>query len=784
MRDAEEYEDEIEDWDQTWTAILRSLAEPEAKKGTEKKGTGEMSESVNVKLIKFMQEDLKLRHSKRSNKITVEINGLQRQCKDVDEVAGLICCNTNIYKNNSNWQLFKAEVQRNLGEGEDFSEKLPGIIRVSISALLSAKTAAASRISGNVEASDFNSFVKELSKLPKNGFSDIDRTILKRFGYCPADTCIYIRKNGRLSLAGKYELLKRDPTQAGICICDVIKEEIGDEWNEGVPMEIDEYVAKCLNSVTALRHMIIAGVKAQIDGGKSFEEVEVETDFGKFIPSKMSYPDDLNALENAAHKFCLDVLWKNVPCSLFTSKIIVLKAMFNTHELPNPDGAPRKDNVFAEYTYDVVRSGSALTAAAYLSNIFNVYAEKIKYDPAFVIREVPRTYADGDDGEALFRYDGDCLKESLRGIGCYKELEDCQNLSLLKSWMNEDEFRLAMAWAYAAVHPCTVKSNIALLLWTGGGTGKSSFVAMVKYAMMLASGGREEDLYFEIKGDKFVKDDRNWMPDGQIGLPKAALVNIDEATTECIETYKNFSGSADKNRLSLRLNYENAVDYDVKGKFIFTTNKGLQLTSDDGSLQRRVAVIKHQGVQNVIGAKPMSNEEIVLEYKRQIPVMLSLGKKALAEISELGYDSLDAYAMKRTEINRNLRESTSASANTEAYAQIWAKLEELLGRYRCSDGSFRLRGNALKKLYEQVCAENGEDYKWFGNFKKFILEHPAMFTGENAKKQARKFISWDADNEKFELIDYNGHCIYCLYPLIAQGQPQGQPEGQPDPFDE
>ena len=736
-----------------------------------------MSEKVNEKLIRFMQEDLKLRHSKRSNKITVEINGLQRQCKDVDAVADLIFCNTNIYKNNSNWQMFKSEVQGSLGEGEDFYEKLPGIIRDSVTALLSAKTAAAVRISGNVEASAFNSFVKELSELPKNGFSAIDRTIMKRFGYCPADTCIYIKKNGRLTLIGKLESLKRDPTQPEIC--QAVKEEIGAEWNEGVPMKIDEYVAMCLDSVTKLRHRIIAGVKAQIDGGKSFEEAEVETDFGKFIPSKMSYSDDLNALENAAHNFCIDVLWRNAPCSLFTSKFIVLKAVFNTYELSNPDGAPRKVNEFAKYTYDVVRSGSALTEAAYLGNIFNVYAAELKGDDAFVIRDVPRTYADGD-GEALFRYDEACLKESLRGIGCYKKPEECQNLSLLKSWMSEDEFRLAMAWAYAAVHPCTVKSNIALLLWTGGGTGKSSFVAMVKYAMMLASGGREEDLYFEIKGDKFIKDDRNWMPDGQIGLPKAALINIDEATTECIETYKNFSGSADKNRLSLRLNYENAVDYDVKGKFIFTTNKGLQLTSDDGSLLRRVAVIKHQGVQNVIGAQPKTNEEIVLEYKRQIPMMLNLGKRALAEISELGYDSLDAYAMKCPEINKNLRESTSASANTEAYAQIWAKLEEGMGSYRHVDGSFRLRGNALKKLYEQVCAENGEDFKWFGNFKRFILEHPAMFTRECVKKQTRRFINWNADKEDFECLDENYNCIYFLYPLIAQEQPQGPP----DPFDE
>ena len=260
----------------------RDFSEAPIDERKEKKGTEKMNEKVNEKLIRFMQEDLKLRHSKRSNKITVEINGLQRQCKDVDEAAALISGNANIYKNNSNWQMFKSEVQSNLGEGEDLLEKLPEIIRVSITALLSAKTTAALKISGGVEASAFNSFVKELSELPKNGFNAIDKTIMKRFRYCPADTCIYIKKNGRLSLIGKLESLKRDPTQAEICMA--IKEEIGAEWNEGVPMKIDEYVAKCLSAVTELRHRIIASVRAQIDGGKSFEEAEVETEFGEFTP--------------------------------------------------------------------------------------------------------------------------------------------------------------------------------------------------------------------------------------------------------------------------------------------------------------------------------------------------------------------------------------------------------------------------------------------------------------------------------------------------------------------
>ena len=146
---------------------------------------------------------------------------------------------------------------------------------------------------------------------------------------------------------------------------------------------------------------------------------------------------------------------------------------------------------------------------------------------------------------------------------------------LFKSWMNPSEFKFAMAWAYAAIHPVTIPSNIALLLWTGGGTGKSSFVAMIKEAMKMVTNAKDNEIYFEIKGNKFDEDPRNWIPDGELGVEKAALINIDEATTESINLYKNFSGSAAGNKLNIRRNYENARSVDIYGKFIFTTNQQL-----------------------------------------------------------------------------------------------------------------------------------------------------------------------------------------------------------------
>ena len=304
---------------------------------------------------------------------------------------------------------------------------------------------------------------------------------------------------------------------------------------------------------------------------------------------------------------------------------------------------------------------------------------------------------------------------------------------------------------------------------------------MIKYAMTMASDAREEDLYFEIKGDKFTSDDKNWIPEGQIGLPKAALINVDEATTACIEMYKNFSGSVDKNILTMRGLYENAISYDVRGKFIFTTNKGLQLTSDDGSLLRRVAVIKHASIQNVGGGKGITNDKIVMEYKKQVPLMLSIGKKAYEEIMSMGFSSIDEYAMNCPNITKNLKESTSTSVNTEIYSKVYEMIAaDYENDSRFDKDEIRIQGGALKHYYEDACNVEGEDSKYFGNFKKFILEQPSMFVKENEKKASRNFIKAMQDGTPIREIEKNVcSCIFLLHPLVKMQSSEDEVE-EPD----
>ena len=408
-------------------------------------------------LTKFLQEDLLLRHNKRSGKFTVTINGVDKTEKSIDEIVNVIYAALPNYKNNSNWQLFKAMAEKDFSSAMELFENMQKILKDHATSLLSAKSTITSRMQSNIVASPFNSFVKDLGEMPKFGFNEVDKLILSSVRYCNADNCVYVKKNGRLKLIGKLESLKKNPTAEGLCM--FIREEIGAKFNEGTPLQIDHYVSKCFTNITNLRHYIISETKQRLDAGEKFEDIELDVMGEKVKISSKCFSEDINALENAANVISLDTLWKIVPTSIFTAKIVKLIAIYNTYELPGGNGNTYKTNEFVKYTYDVVRSGEALTEATYLKNIFTVYEAELRGNKNFSIDEVPNTYTDGDD-EALFKYSDETLKRNIP-TDSYTKIDDCENLRVLKSWMNEDEFRFTMAWAYAAVHPKTVVTNIA-----------------------------------------------------------------------------------------------------------------------------------------------------------------------------------------------------------------------------------------------------------------------------------------------------------------------------------
>lgn len=185
---------------------------------------------MNIKLTTFLTDDLRLRHSKRSNKMTVTIDGQDYAAKTVSELVSIIDGHKTAFKSNASWQDFKSSASSELSDADAFYDKLPEILQEHITYILSNKSAASMKLEAKAEASAFNSFVKDLAEMPKIGFNSIDKAILSRFRYCASDACIYIKRDGKLKLIGKLESLKKDPTAAGLCA--VVKEEIGRQWNE------------------------------------------------------------------------------------------------------------------------------------------------------------------------------------------------------------------------------------------------------------------------------------------------------------------------------------------------------------------------------------------------------------------------------------------------------------------------------------------------------------------------------------------------------------------------
>ena len=716
---------------------------------------------MSIYLKKFLMEDLNAKHNTRTKGYSISINGSEFKSKSLDEIVEKIIGSKTKFANNVNWQNHKLIYN---DDYEKWDNNLSEDIKKALINIMTAKTNAAKNFNINESGSAFDSFSKNVTELPTIGFNIIDKKILKNLRYCKEDNSIYIIKNNRLKLIGSLPLVQRDPSINGFC--KFIKQSIGMEFNEGVDASIDWYIKECISGINVMKQHLIDESQLLQDSGSDWNSIKIElSDDVIFKPSKYNNGNYNNSLESAVDSFCLEKFWEVVPGTLFSSRIIELKTRYTTYESISENGQTYKVTVWNNFFYNVVKSGEALTEARYLKNILTEYLSEIKDDEMFLIHEVPRTYSDSKEEIGLFNYSMDNFKNNIQK-GSYKTVEECTNIMLFKSWMNEDEFRFAMAWAYAALHPVTIPSNIALLLWTGGGTGKSSFVAMIKEAIIMCSNSSEDDIYFEIKGDKFDEDQRNWVPEGEVGLSKAALVNVDEATTKSIELYKNFSGSAAGNKLATRRNYENTIISKIHGKFIFTTNKGLQLTSDDGSLLRRIAIIKHNEINNVIGNKKiLTNEKVVEEYKKQIPMLIKIGKDCYNEIIDMGYSSIDEYAMKREAIAKNLKESTSSEENLRIYNDLWDYLVENYKSYIQKDGSFRLRGDALKSRYDLICRQHASPDYW-ASFKKFIVEKIEYFTNQNGKKQSRNYLYLNDNNITFS--ERNSNSIWYIYPVKEQ----------------
>lgn len=715
---------------------------------------------MSIYLKKFLMEDLNAKHNSRTKGYSIKINGVEFKSKSIDEIVEKIIGSKTKFANNVNWQNHKLTYN---DDYEKWDNNLSEDIKNSLINIMTAKTMAAKKF--NSEAGTvFDSYSKTVTQLPTMGFNLVDKKILKNIRYCKEDNSIYVLKNNRLRLIGQLQQVQKDPSINELC--NVIQENIGIEFNEGVPVTIDWYIKECISRINFQKQHLIDECQLLQDSGTEWEAIQIE--IGEdvvFKPSKYNSGNYVNSLELAVDNFCFENFWEMVPGSLFSSKIIEIKSLYTDYPAVSANGEQYKIKVWNNFFYNIVRSGEALTEFRYLKNIFSEFVTYIKDDPYFRLEEMPRTYSDSEKEVGLFNYSTENLKNNICK-NSYKTIEECKNIMLFKSWMNPSEFKFAMAWAYAAIHPVTIPSNIALLLWTGGGTGKSSFVAMIKEAMKMATNAKDSEIYFEIKGNKFDEDPRNWIPDGELGVEKAALINIDEATTDSINLYKNFSGSAAGNKLNIRRNYENAKSVDIYGKFIFTTNQQLSLSSDDGSLLRRVAIISHGEIRNVIGTdKILSNREIVEEYRKQVPMLMKIGKECYEEIIAEGFSSIDEYAMKVNDINKNLKESTSTCNNIDYYRILWAKLEENT-QYKDAKhkkGCYRLQGGALKSLYIEICEETGSDMKYYSSFRKFIIERQELFVEKNVCKQA---IGYILNKDKQIHLFKNGCCgVYHLYPL-------------------
>lgn len=726
---------------------------------------------VNKDLYNFLKDDIKVRHFGTKGKYKVDLLKQGESKDNVKElINSIICAEPDLFNKFPNWLNY-----RNTVEVWDIDRARADLETAIIKVLKDKTNSRDKNITNNIQRSGFEQTIQRLSSPNMFQFNNIDGCILSGLKYCKDNDSIYVQQNGKLRFIGTFTSLKKDPNQN--FLVQVLRTNIGNMLGALEPKSLTDYLNVQIKTLSSLKKTLINQLQLKRDENIPWKDISIQVSENEyFIPSKLIAEYD-GCDEAAIDNYCIQVYEQIMPGTLLAAKLIELNSV--SSKIPIEEEKFYK--VWNKFSLVNTSLGQAVNEEKYLKIVFNYFTSEITDDPKFVINSIPRTYTDDPKKiPGLYNYSLKLFKESLPE-NYYTKVEDCRNLMLLKSWMTPDEYKLTMAWIHTILHPITAPSNIALLLQTGGGTGKSSLVEIIKETLKMLTGTKDSEIYFQIKGSHFNEDKKHWIPDGEAGIPKAAFINIDEADTETIEKYKDFSGSAGGNRLQIRGLYEKSVTHLVHGKFMFTTNKDLKLTSDDGSLQRRIFIIKHMETSNQIGTKEiLSQEQIIMEFKKQALMLLKEADNCYQEVIK-EFDSIDEFAINCKDTQENLKESTSTSINEEIYSQIFNYVEAFRkdnpkGAIWCEHewsecAGFAVKINSLRDIYNHICDEAGYDAKYYRNFLKWVEEKRDLFVNKNirTRRRVRGIFKRISNTEEWEVSadapsSFPKLCLV-LYPL-------------------
>lgn len=576
--------------------------------------------------------------------------------------------------------------------------------------------------------------VQELNQ--DSNFNTLDSDLFNNVYYCPLDNYIYIKSKDNLLPYGTFENVakniqlnnfSRDLKTLMLERCKlfgIVYDE--SKLNDALLLFLNyakEKTSWCIRLVDNQLHAIQQNyVKnppeswyalAYDENMHQNPDVDNDNMINELVVCPTKYVKSINnpnACDIISRNVATELFLSMVPLSIVSMGYILPQFRYNV----SYDESGEKLKILDGMSWKFTKFGSIPSDEFWIGELFQKCPSLIKKN---VLVESPKTYSDDADAFAIYHSNEENLNDWCERYDCYNKLEDCVSLTTLKSWMSDFEFKATMAWCYSALYPTKAPSEIALFLHTGGGTGKSTLYRILEYAMSALTKTDPSAFSQRLLGSVFDKEDYNTRnPDGEVGIVKAAIINIDEATTTSLELFKDFSGTPGANKITGRKVFSTATSQISYAKWLFTSNKYIDINGDDGSYQRRIAIIEHPEVNNIININGMTSDKFDVELKKQVKMLIEIGKKCYEELTSDG-KSLDEVFMTNPELLENLRKSVGTEANED----VWEEMKKLILDDCVLQGSeYRIGNNLINKLYERASQLAGTDNRYVSSFKKWL----------------------------------------------------------------
>ena len=634
---------------------------------------------------------------------------------------------------------------------------------------------------------------EDVQEYPQDtNYNEVDTRVFGCLSFCKGDEYVYIRHHGKLKPIGDFTTLKKNikinnfDSLMKEQLKNVVLPSDDEAKSSDLVLIILERAKVKVNKLMKLLRCQIQSMLANKDLYRSswnayeYDEnmVHLETkptDVVIVKPEEYAEFSDSDFEDKVSRNVAAEAFLRDIPRTLIALGHIKLQFKYKTIEQEIEDEKGNKKTirykVLDGMCWRWTQKGSALTDEFWFSEVINKIAGIVKMN---LIKDIPKTYSDDPSEHPIMSADMSKLKTFIEKNECYKQLKECSALNTLKSWMSEFEFKATMAWCYSALFPTKAPSEIALFLHTGGATGKSTLYRILEYAMEALTGEDKSEFSQRLLGNVFDKEDyTTWHPTGEVGLTKAALINIDEATTASLDLFKNFSGTPGGNKITGRKIYSEGSSQISYAKWLFTSNKFIEINGDDGSYQRRLAIIEHPEAKNLVNINGMSVSQLNDELKKEVAVFIAYGEKYYKELTNDGH-SLDEVLINNEELANNLKKSVGAEANEEIWDAIVDILEGNIGKDQnkkkipvchASDGDeYRLGKAVINKLYNEACHVTGNDARYVGAFRKWLEEK--FKTDKKCYRPVGGAVVLN-DNDEYEVM--TGRKTYRAYviPLAA-----------------